>query len=171
MVKAVDASKERPSDPRNQEVVFPAGNPQNGNLLTPINNSGFTKWYLSILPAYRKGLTPLRRGIEAGVFHGYWLINPFAKLGPLRDTDSADIAGLLSTLGMVLIASGAIFLYANSNPKEPFAPIGTPEAPADFNSGAGWSKYATGFLAGGVGGAVLGYLVISNVEVIQGFFK
>lgn len=171
MVQAVDASKDRPSDPRNQEVVFPAGNPQNGNLLTPINNSGFTKWYLSILPAYRKGLTPLRRGIEAGVFHGYWLINPFAKLGPLRDTDNADLAGLLSTLGMVLIASGAIFLYANSNPKEPFAPIGTPAAPADFNSGAGWNKYATGFLAGGVGGAVLGYLVISNVEVIQGLFN
>lgn len=171
MVQAVDASKNRPSDPRNQEVVFPAGAPQNGNLLTPINNSRFIKWYLSILPAYRKGITPLRRGIETGIAHGFWLINPFAKLGPLRDTDIADRAGLLAGIGLVVISSGAIFLYANSNPKPPFVAVGTPQPPADLNTGAGWNKYATGFLAGGLGGAVLGYLVLSNVEVIQNLFK
>jgi len=171
MVQAVDASKNRPSDPRNREVVFPAGDPQTGNLLTPINNSAFTKWYLNILPAYRKGISPLRRGIETGIAHGYWLINPFAKLGPLRDTDIADRAGLLATIGMVVIASGAIFLYANSKPKEPFVPAGTPQPPADFNTGVGWNKYGTGFLVGGLGGAVLGYLVLSNIEVIQGLFS
>lgn len=171
MVQAVDASKNRPSDPRNREVVFPAGDPQTGNLLTPINNSGFVKWYLSILPAYRKGITPLRRGIETGIAHGFWIINPFAKLGPLRDTDIADRAGLLSAIGLVVISSGAIFLYANSNPKPPFGAIGTPEPPAELKTGAGWNKYATGFLYGGLGGAVLGYLLLSNVEVIQGLFK
>lgn len=171
MVEAISKSKDRPSDPRNREVVFPAGDPQVGNLLTPINNSAFTKWFLSILPGYRKGITPLRRGIEAGIFHGYWLINPFAKLGPLRDTDIADLAGFLSTIGLIVISSSAIFLYANSNPKEPFVPAGTPEPPADLKSGAGWNKYATGFLVGGIGGAVLGYLVVSNVEVIQRLFN
>lgn len=171
MVQAVDASKNRPSDPRNREVVFPSGDPQNGNLLTPINNSAFTKWYLSILPAYRKGITPLRRGVETGIAHGYWLINPFAKLGPLRDTDIADRAGLLATIGMVLISAGAIYLYANSKPKAPFAAIGTPEPPADFSTGAGWQKYANGFLIGGLGGAVLGYLVLANIEVIQNLFR
>ena len=170
MVQAVDASKNRPSDPRNREVVFPAGNPQDGNLLTPINNSAIVKWYLSILPAYRKGISSLRRGVEAGIAHGYWLINPFAKLGPLRDTDIADRAGLLATLGMVLISSGAIYLYANSRPKEPFVAVGTPEPPDDLKTGAGWNEYAKGFLIGGIGGAVLGYLVIANVEVIQGLF-
>lgn len=63
MAQAIDASKNRPSDPRNREVVFPANrDPQNSNLETPINSSSLTKWYINNLPAYRPGITDLRRG-------------------------------------------------------------------------------------------------------------
>ena len=168
IAQSVDASKDRPSDPRNQEVVFPAGrDPQRGNLETPINNSSLAKWYINALPAYRKGITPLRRGLEAGMAHGYWLIGPFAKLGPLRDTDTANIAGLLSTLGLVTISTFAISLYGNSLPRQPHVTVTTPNPPDAFKSPEGWNSYASGFLIGGVGGAVVAYFLLNNIEVIQ----
>lgn len=168
MVQAIDASKDRPSDPRNQEVVFPAGrDPQRGNLETPINNSGISKWFINNLPAYRRGITPLRRGLEVGMAHGYWLIGPFAKLGPLRDTDVANLAGLLSTLGLVTIMTFSISLYGNALPPKPHVTVTTPNPPDAFQSSEGWNTFASGFLIGGIGGAVVAYLLISNLEAIQ----
>jgi len=169
MVEAISRSKDRPSDPRNREVVFPAArDPQRGNLETPINNSSLVKWYINALPAYRKGITPLRRGLEAGMAHGYWLIGPFAKLGPLRDTDTANIAGLLSTLSLVTISTLAISLYGNSNPPQPHVTVTTPNPPDAFRSSEGWNNYASGFLIGGIGGALVAYFLLNNIEVIQG---
>lgn len=172
MAQAVDASKNRPSDPRNREVVFPAsGNPQIGNLETPINNSSLTKWYINNLPAYRQGITPLRRGLEVGMAHGYWLIGPFAKLGPLRDTDVANFAGLLSTLGMVIIATASIALYSASNPPQPHVTVTTPNPSEAFRSQEGWNTFASGFLIGGLGGAVVAYLILANLPLIQNVFS
>jgi photosystem I subunit 11 len=170
MVEAISRSKDRPSDPRNREVVFPAGrDPQRGNLETPINNSPLVKWYINALPAYRRGITPLRRGLEAGMAHGYWLIGPFTKLGPLRDTDTANIAGLLSTLSLIAISTLAISLYGNSNPPQPTVTVTTPNPPEAARSQEGWNTYASGFLIGGVGGAVVAYFLLNNIEVIQSF--
>lgn len=168
MVEAIIRSKDRPSDPRNREVVFPAGrDPQRGNLETPINNSSLVKWYINALPAYRKGITPLRRGLEVGLAHGYWLIGPFARLGPLRDTDVANIAALLSTISMVGILTFAISMYGNSNPPQPHVTVTTPNPPDAFRSSEGWNTFASGFLIGGVGGAVFAYFVLNNIAVIQ----
>lgn len=170
-MQAIDASKNRPSDPRNQEVVFPPGrNPQLGNLETPINNSPLSKWFINNLPAYRKGITPLRRGLEVGMAHGYWLIGPFAKLGPLRDTDIANLAGLLSTLGLVTIMTASLALYAGSNPPKPTVTVTTPNPPDAFKAPEGWNTYTSGFLIGGVGGAVFAYFILNNIEVIQNLF-
>jgi len=44
--------------------VNPAGDPQVGNLATPLNSSGFTRAFINNLPAYREGLSPIRRGLE-----------------------------------------------------------------------------------------------------------
>jgi len=172
MAQAIDASKDRPSDPRNQEVVFPAGrNPQNSNLETPINSSGLVKWFINNLPAYRPGITDMRRGLEVGMAHGYWLIGPFAKLGPLRDTDVANIAGLLSTLGMVVIMTGSMALYSASNPPQPVAIVTTNgQVPSTFKSPESWNNYISGFLIGGVGGAVFAYFVLTNIAFIKNAF-
>lgn len=79
------------------------------------------------MPAYRRGATAIRRGLEVGMAHGYWLIGPFAKLGPLRDTDIANLAGLLSTVGLIIISTLAISLYAASNPPyNPPSPLPPP---------------------------------------------
>jgi hypothetical protein len=63
-----------------------------GHLATPITSSAVTRALLQNLPAYRFGLTPLLRGLEIGLAHGYFLIGPFVNLGPLRDSDVGFIS-------------------------------------------------------------------------------
>ncbi len=69
------------------DTIHSAGDPEVGNLSTPVNGSAFTKAYINALPAYRRGLSPNRRGLEIGMAHGYFLYGPFAVLGPLRLTE------------------------------------------------------------------------------------
>lgn len=158
-----------PRDPRNREVVFPGHDIQDGNLATPINSSPLVRAYINNLPAYRSGLSPLRRGLEVGMAHGYWIIGPFAKLGPLRDTEIANLAGLLSTIGLIIISTLSISLYANSYPPNPTATITTPDAPDSFQSEHGWNEYAGGFLIGGIGGAALAYFLLNNIALFKNF--
>jgi len=172
MAQAVDASKNLPSDPRNREVVFPAfRDPQIGNLETPINASPLSKWYINNLPAYRPGLSPGRRALEIGMAHGYWIFGPFAKLGPLRDTANANLAGLLSAIGLVVFLTAGLSLYANSNPPKALPSVTVPNPPADaFNSKESWNNFASSFLIGSIGGAVVAYFLTSNFASIQGLF-
>jgi photosystem I subunit 11 len=162
-------ASDHPDDPRNREVVFPAYDIQNGNLATPINASPLIKAYMNALPAYRPSLSPLRRGLEVGLAHGYWIIGPFAKLGPLCDTDLANLAGLLSAIGLILISTIAISLYAYSNPPAPTPTITTPNPPEELKTGRGWNDYAMGFLLGGVGGATLAYFLLNNLALFKSF--
>ena len=71
------------------EFIKPYNNdPFVGNLSTPVTTSTATKLYLGNLPIYRKGLSPLLRGLEIGMAHGYFLIGPFYILGPLRNSEN-----------------------------------------------------------------------------------
>jgi photosystem I subunit 11 len=82
-----------------------------GHLATPITSSAVTRAILQNLPAYRFGLTPLLRGLEIGLAHGYFLIGPFVKLGPLRDSDVGLLAGFLSTIGLIVILTLGLTIY------------------------------------------------------------
>lgn len=179
IAQKVTESKDRPNDPRNQEFVHAPGDPQIGDLATPVNSSGIVRAYLSNLPAYRKGLTPMRRGLEVGMAHGYWIIGPFAKLGPLRDTEVANLAGLLSTVGLIVISTIAISLYASSMPPEPSPEtvppqpsqvFSNPNTPLGLGTMEGWNEYASGFLIGGVGGAAIAYFLIANINLLGQVF-
>ncbi|WP_414526463.1 photosystem I reaction center protein subunit XI [Nodularia chucula] len=173
MSQAVNSSKNRPSDPRNSEIVAPAGrDSQEGNLETPINSSPLVKWFINNLPAYRQGLNPSRRGLEVGMAHGYLLFGPFAKLGPLRNADNANLAGLLAAIGLVVILTACLSLYANSNPNKALASVTVPNPPVDaFNSQESWNNFASSFLIGGIGGAVVAYFLSSNLGLIQALFS
>ena len=57
-----------------------------GHLSTPITTSAATRAILGNLPAYRPGLSSTLRGLEVGMAHGYFLVGPFALLGPLRNS-------------------------------------------------------------------------------------
>ena len=171
MAQKVDASKNQSNDARNQQVVFAAaGNPQLGNLETPVNSSGLIKWFIGNLPAYRPDLTPFRRGLEVGMAHGYLLFGPFAKLGPLRNAASGNLAGMLSTIGLVVILTACLSMYANSNPSKPVSMVTVLNPPNAFNGTEGWNNFASAFLIGGIGGAVTAYFLTTNLGFLQGLF-
>ncbi|NJO78361.1 MAG: photosystem I reaction centre subunit XI PsaL [Cyanobacteria bacterium RM1_2_2] len=168
-VEKIEQSNDRPSDPRNREVVHPAADPQIGNLATPINSSKLTKTIINNLSAYRSGLSPTRRGLEVGLAHGYWLVGPFAKFNPLRYTDSGTLVAFLSASGLIVISTLAIMLYAASKPPKPLANITTPNLPREFSTQRGWDQYAFGFFGGGIAGAAVAYAILANVDVLGNF--
>nr|YP_009393903.1 photosystem I reaction center subunit XI [Polysiphonia sertularioides]ARW62465.1 photosystem I reaction center subunit XI [Polysiphonia sertularioides] len=133
-----------------------------GNLSTPISTSSFTKNFLSNLPAYRRGLSPLLRGLEIGMAHGYFLIGPFDKLGPLRNTDIALLSGFLSAVGLIVILTTCLSMYGSvsfSNIKDDNKDV--------LQTSNGWSQFTAGFLVGAVGGAGFAYLLLANLPTVQ----
>lgn len=95
------------------QVIQPInGDPFIGMLETPVTSSPLVASYLSNLPAYRTGVSPLLRGVEIGLAHGFLLVGPFIKLGPLRNVAGvAEIAGCLSAAGLVLILTLCLSAY------------------------------------------------------------
>jgi len=139
------------------DVVAPYQNdPFVGHLSTPITTSNLTRSYLSLLPAYKVGLSPLLRGINIGYVHGYFLLGPFVKLGPLRDSEVAQFVGLVSTISLIIILTACLLIYVyvrfSENDKE--------ENPIDFLNSKGWQQFTSGFIVGGFGGASVAYLLL-----------
>jgi photosystem I subunit 11 len=131
-----------------------------GNLATPVSTSSFTKSLLSNLPAYRSGLSPLYRGLEIGMTHGYFLVGPFYKLGPLRNSDVALLSGYFSAVGLIVILVACLTIYGmvsfeNNNVKD------------ELQSFQGWQQFTSGWLVGSVGGASFAYILISNIAFLQ----
>lgn len=153
----------------NDVIRASEGNPQLGNLDTPINSSGFTKAFIGNLPAYRPGLSPQRRGLEVGMAHGYLLFGPFTYLGPLRDSDIPGLAGLLSAAGLVVILTACLSLYSSAGVSRAVVKDTTPfTPPASLETEEGWSEFAGSFLIGGIGGATFAYLLWTNLPLLLG---
>ena len=140
---------------------------QVSNLATPINSTGIVQAFISNLPIYRNGLSPQRRGLEVGMAHGYLLIGPFTLLGPMRNSDQSQLTGLLATVGLVVILTACLSIYASVNPAPPLASVAVPKPPADMVGKKGWSEFTSGFLIGGVGGAAFGYFLLANVPFLN----
>ncbi len=156
--------------PSSSQFVKPyAGDPQIGNLETPLNSSGLSRAFLSNLPAYRQGLSAQRRGLEVGMAHGYLIYGPFALLGPLRDSDVPAIAGLLASVGLVLILTVCLSLYSGANVSPEVSRNTLPYKPPEgLSTDEGWSEFAGSFLVGGIGGAAFAYLLTANLPMLAG---
>merc|ERR1711988_952363 len=87
------------------QVIQPLnGDPFIGMLETPVTSAPLVANYLSNLPAYRIGISPLLRGVEIGLAHGFFMPGPFIKLGPVRNVEGiAESAGCISAAGLVVI--------------------------------------------------------------------
>jgi|TARA_B110000977_G_scaffold43925_1_gene59651 photosystem I subunit 11 len=131
-----------------------------GHLSTPITSSAVTKTILGNLPAYRSQLTPLLRGLEVGLAHGYFLIGPFTYLGPLRNSDIALLAGFLSNIGLILILTLALTIYGYATFQNDKS-NGT-----ELQSKLGWEQFKSGFLIGACGSSVFAYICLLNVPNI-----
>ena len=131
-----------------------------GNLSTPISTSTFTRTLLSNLPAYRRGVTPLMRGLEIGMAHGYFLVGPFDKLGPLRNTEVALLSGFLSTVGLIIILTVCLLIYGNVS-------FDKDDSKELLQTSEGWGQFTAGFLVGAVGGSGFAYLCLANIPTLQ----
>lgn len=150
------------------QVVQPLnGDPFIGSLETPITSSPLIAWYLSNLPAYRTAVSPLLRGVEVGLAHGYLLVGPFVKTGPLRDTPYAGGAGSLAAGGLVVILSICLTMYgiASFNEGEPsIAPTltltGRKKEADKLQTADGWAQFTGGFFFGGISGVIWAYFLL-----------
>ena len=155
------------ADPRNKELIGPYnGDPFVGHLSTPISDSALTRAFINNLPAYRKGLSPILRGLEIGMAHGYFLMGPWSKFGPLRDDPNAYLGSLISVLALILIATACLSAYGltyfQSEPPADAAPMQTAE---------GWSQFAGGFFVGAMGGAFVAYFLLENFDLVDSIFR
>ncbi|CAN6587143.1 unnamed protein product [Malus baccata var. baccata] len=166
------------SDKQNFQVIQPInGDPFIGSLETPVTSSPLIAWYLSNLPAYRTAVSPLLRGIEVGLAHGFLLVGPFVKTGPLRNTPYAGGAGSLAAAGLVAILTLCLTIYGISSFKEgepSSAPAltltGRKKEPDQLQTAEGWSKFTGGFFFGGISGVTWAYFLLYVVNLPY-FFK
>jgi photosystem I subunit 11 len=161
------------ADARDREVVRPFnGDPFIGNLETPINSSAITKAYISNLPAYRRNVAPIVRGIEIGLAHGFFLFGPETLLGPLRETKVAYVGGLLTAVAIILVATVGMSIYGIVS----FQTGGdfekqNPRAPEDLKSAEGWSQLTAGFFLGGMAGAFLAFFLFENFDIVDSILR
>lgn len=139
------------------------GDPFVGHLSTPITTSNFTKTYLSSLPAYKSGFSPLLRGINIGFSHGYFLLGPFTKLGPLRDSQVANFIGFVSTISLIVILTTALLMYGYVTFSNTESKTGGKNS-LDFLTAEGWKQFSSGFLIGGFGGAGIAYILLKLIN-------
>jgi photosystem I subunit 11 len=142
-------------------ISAPDGDPQIGSFSTPINNTPQIKVFIDWLPITRPNLAPIARGLEIGMAHGYWLVGPFTVLGPLRSEPVGPVIGLLGASAIVLLMTIALSIYGYVTPLKD-TPVGDSH---------GWSEFASGFLIGGIGGAVVAYLLLANASLILSGFN
>lgn len=158
-IKASSAGKKVETKKPYDVVSSFGGDPFVGHLSTPITTSSLTKTYLSLLPAYKTGLSPLLRGINIGFVHGYFLVGPFVKLGPLRNSEVANFVGFVSTLSLIIILTTCLLIYGYVSFKG-----STKKSSIDFLSSSGWGQFSSGFIVGGFGGASIAYLLLKLIN-------
>jgi photosystem I subunit 11 len=140
------------------------GDPFVGHLSTPITTSSITRTYLSLLPAYKQGLSPLLRGINIGFAHGYFLLGPFVKLGPLRDSQVANFVGFVSTISLIIILTTGLLIYGFVSFSKT-SKTDEKSSLVDFLNSKGWSQFTSGFIVGGFGGASIAYILLKFVNL------
>ncbi|PKU81049.1 photosystem I reaction center subunit XI, chloroplastic [Dendrobium catenatum] len=162
IVRAIQAEK-----PTYQVIQPINGDPFIGSLETPITSSPLIAWYLSNLPAYRTAVSPLLRGIEVGLAHGYLLVGPFVKTGPLRNTEYAGAAGSLAAAGLVVILTVCLSMYGiatfnEGNPSTaPSLTLSGRKKVADkLQTAEGWAQFSGGFFFGGISGVTWAYFLL-----------
>ncbi len=131
-----------------------------GHLATPITSSSVTRAILQNLPAYRLGLTPLLRGLEIGLAHGYFLMGPFVTLGPLRNSEIALLSGFLSTIGLIVILTLGLTIYG-------VAAFGQGQTKSssknDLQTKRAWDQFKGGFFVGACGSAGFAFICLSSI--------
>jgi photosystem II CP43 chlorophyll apoprotein len=163
-------------DLKNGDLVQPPQvNRQMSNQITAVNSSDLTLKFLKYLPIYRPGISPMWRGLEIGMAHGYWLVGPFATLGSLgllRNFNVGSLVGLFAAGGLILVLTIGFSVYGTTTYERqqeiyprPTSIATVPRVPQTLNSTERWNQFTEGFLIGGIGGAIFAYLLLTNIAL------
>ena len=134
--------------------------PSVGHLATPITSSAVTQKILENLPAYRSNLTPLLRGLEIGLAHGYFLVGPFVNLGPLRNSSIGLLAGFMSTIGLILILTLGLTIYGMATFQDDKLDS---SIEFDLQTKIGWNQFKGGFFVGACSSAGFAFICLSSI--------
>jgi photosystem I subunit 11 len=82
-------------------------------LETPVTSDEVVTWFLSNLPAYKSAVSPVTRGVEIGLAHGYFISGPWIKLGPFRSLEYPlpEVVGCISGVGACCLLFFAMIGY------------------------------------------------------------
>ena len=100
--------------------------------------------------------------INIGFVHGYLLLGPFVKCGPLRDSQMANFVGFVSTISLLIILTTCLLIYGFVSFSDKIPPK---NSAVDFLNSKGWSQFTSGFITGGFGGASIGYILLKLVNL------
>ncbi|MEL6129895.1 MAG: photosystem I reaction center subunit XI [Cyanobacteria bacterium J06636_28] len=152
------------------ELIKPYNNdPELGHLSTPISDSALVRTFIQNLPAYRPGLSPLMRGLEIGLAHGYFLVGPEILFGALRDYGPAPyFAGFVTAISLVLLGTIGMSVYGAVNCR---SANNTPIDTDRLKTSEGWSEFTAGFFIGGTGGAYMAYLLLDHFTTVDAIFR
>ncbi|NJK39707.1 MAG: chlorophyll a/b binding light-harvesting protein [Oscillatoriales cyanobacterium RM2_1_1] len=150
---------------------------QSGTMTTPrpaevewlqavgqVKPSDITVTFLRNLPIYRRGVSPLFRGLEIGMAHGYFLAGPLMLLNPLNTSRSAISAGLVLTVTLIGLIGIVLSRYQVEG-------VDSANRFYWLKNLEQWSSFQAGFLVGGVGGALLVYFLLQNTELFQALIQ
>jgi len=162
------------AEAKKAQVIQPVnGDPFVGMLETPVTSAPIVANYLSQLPAYRTGVSPVLRGVEIGLAHGYLLTGPFISLGPLRNVEGVrEIAGCMSGAGLVLILALCLSIYGSAQ-FQSAPPLGVKTLSGrtverdPLQSAQGWSDFAAGWTVGGLSGVAWVYIMSQTLPFYQ----
>ena len=134
-----------------------------GHLKTVITSSKVTRAILKNLPAYRKDLSPILRGLEIGLAHGYFLIGPFVELGPLRSSNISLLAGFLSTIGLIIILTLGLTIYGVAT----FGQSKSLDLDKSLQTKKAWDQFKSGFFVGACGSAGFAFICLSSIPIFM----
>ncbi|KAI3418601.1 uncharacterized protein J3R85_013664 [Psidium guajava] len=141
------------------------------SLIAP---KGLSSSSFRVLPAKRTPSFTVKavQSEKVGLAHGFLLVGPFVKAGPLRNTEYAGAAGSLAAGGLVVILSVCLTMYgiASFNEGEPStAPsltlTGRKKEPDQLQTADGWAKFSGGFFFGGISGVIWAYFLLYVVNL------
>lgn len=153
-----------------KQVVHPyKGDPFVGHLSTPISDSGFTRAWLGSLPAYRKGLSPIGRGLEIGLAHGYFLVGPEVIFGTNRDFPGEPyLAAFLTAIVLVFLGTIGMNAYGLTRLK---STADNPSESEPLKTSEGWNEFASGFCIGAGSGAFMAYFLLEKFQGVDAILR
>jgi photosystem I subunit 11 len=99
--------------------------------------------------------------------HGYFLLGPWIKFGPMRDEPNlANFGGLIPALVLVLLGTAGMSAYGIVSFQGKSA-----EGADRLETSEGWSELTSGFFIGGMGGALFAYFLLENFSSIDAIFR